>query len=209
MSFVESCPSTEMRSNERFTHTPSSRSAVSGSSAASVCTKQSIVANAGEIIPAPFACALSRTVPDGSSTSSAAFFGERVGRADRLAERAVAVRARARARACRMPADHLVGVERHADHAGRGDRHAVLGHAPPPSPPAPCMRAASSSPRRPVAAFALPEFATTARMPSSRQRSCVSSTGAASTPERVKRAALTVSGASRDEQAEVAPRPTA
>ena len=30
VSLVESCPSTEMRSNERFTHTPSSRSAVSG-----------------------------------------------------------------------------------------------------------------------------------------------------------------------------------
>ena len=29
---------------------------------------------------------------------------------------------------------------------------------------APCMRAASSSPRRPVAALALPELATTARM---------------------------------------------
>ena len=47
-----------------------------------------------------------------------------------------------------------------------------------------------------MAALALPEFATTARMPSSRQRSWVSITGAASTPERVKRAALTVSGAS-------------
>ena len=33
-----------MRSNERLTQTPSSRSAVSASSAASVCTKQSIVA---------------------------------------------------------------------------------------------------------------------------------------------------------------------
>ncbi len=66
VSFVESWPSTEMRSNERLTQTPSSRSAVCGSSAASVCTKQSIVANAGEIIPAPLAWALSRTLPDGS-----------------------------------------------------------------------------------------------------------------------------------------------
>ena len=63
--------------------------------------------------------------------------------------------------------------------------------------PAPCIRAASSSPRRPVAALALPEFATTARIAAIRQRSCVSSTGAASTPERVKRAALVVSGASQ------------
>jgi hypothetical protein len=61
---------------------------------------------------------------------------------------------------------------------------------------APCILAASSRPRPPVAAFALPELATTARRASSFARSCVSSTGAASTPERVKRAALVVAGAS-------------
>ena len=59
------------------------------------------------------------------------------------------------------------------------------------------MRAASSKPRRPVAALALPELATITRSASSRVRSLVSTTGAASTPERVKRAALTQSG---DEQ---------
>ena len=67
------------------------------------------------------------------------------------------------------------------------------------------MRAASSSPRRPVAALALPALATTARIASSRQRSCVSSTGAASTPERVKRAALDGVGRVGDQQAEVQP----
>ena len=103
----------------------------------------------------------------------------------------------------RDPADDLVGVERHADHAGRGDGDAVLG-TPAAAAPARCMRAASSSPRRPVAALALPALATTARMPAGRQRSWVSRTGAASTPERVKRAALTVLGRVADEQAEVA-----
>ena len=44
VSFVESWPSTVMRSNERLTVTPSSRSAVSAERTASVCTKQSIVA---------------------------------------------------------------------------------------------------------------------------------------------------------------------
>ena len=44
VSLVESWPSTEMRSNERLTHTPVSRSSVSGASAASVCTKQNMVA---------------------------------------------------------------------------------------------------------------------------------------------------------------------
>ena len=69
--------------------------------------------------------------------------------------------------------------------------------------PAPCIRAASSSPRRPVAAFALPELTTTARSASSRQRSRHSSTGAAGAPERVKRAALTASGSEQTSSAEV------
>ena len=47
---------------------------------------------------------------------------------------------------------------------------------------------------RPVAALALPELTTTARSAPSSQRSVQSSTGAASTPERVKRAALVVLG---------------
>ena len=61
----------------------------------------------------------------------------------------------------------------------------------------PCMCAAASIPRPPVAALALPEFAAMARRPSSCVRSCVTSTGAASTPDRVKRAALTVSSGSQ------------
>ena len=52
MSLVESWPSTEMRSKARFTHTPVNRSAVSAVSAASVSTKQNMVANRGEIMPA-------------------------------------------------------------------------------------------------------------------------------------------------------------
>ena len=55
MSLVESWPSTLMRSKERFTQTPVSRSSVAASSAASVWTKQNIVACRGEIIPAPLA----------------------------------------------------------------------------------------------------------------------------------------------------------
>jgi len=77
VSLVDSWPSTEMRSNERFTHTPVSRSTVSGASAASVSTKQNIVAKRGEIMPAPLACAASRTVPEGSSSSKQARFGPR------------------------------------------------------------------------------------------------------------------------------------
>ena len=58
-------------------------------------------------------------------------------------------------------------------------------------------------PAGPVAALALPELAMTARRPLATVSSRVTSTGGASTPERVKRAALTGVGAVADEQAEV------
>ena len=203
MSLVESWPSTEMRSNERLTQTPSSRSAVSGASAASVWTKHSIVANAGEIIPAPLAWAAQ---PDGARRQrdlERRALGEPVGRRDRLGERLVAVggelgaRGRdARGSPCRCRAGRRSRRSRRPPRGPRARRR--------PSPPAPCMRAASSSPRRPVAALALPELATTARMPVSSQRSCVSRTGAARTPERVKRAALTRLRGVGDEQPEIA-----
>ena len=76
---------------------------------------------------------------------------------------------------------------------------------PPAIAAAPCMRAASSKPRRPVAALALPELATITRIASSRARSWVSTTGAASTPERVKRAALTQSGRRAHHQTDIHP----
>jgi hypothetical protein len=68
---------------------------------------------------------------------------------------------------------------------------------PPAIAAAPCILAASSMPRPPVAALALPELAATTRSASRRERSRVTSTGAAKTPERVKRAALVASGASQ------------
>ena len=58
-------------------------------------------------------------------------------------------------------------------------------------------------PGPPVAALALPEFAAIARRLSRRQRSRVTSTGAACTPEAVKRIALVVSGRSETTQADV------
>ena len=128
MSLVESWPSTEMRSNERLTQTPSSRSAVSGSSAASVWTKQSIVAKLGWIIPAPLAWALIRTVPDGSATSSDSRFSN----ASVVAiarQNAASPSGASSPRAARIAARDAVHRQRHADHAGRGDGDAVLVHA--------------------------------------------------------------------------------
>jgi len=70
----DSWPSTEIRSNERLTQTLNSNSHVCADIAASVCTKHSNVANPGEIIPAPFAWAVTVTAPDGSATRTRARF---------------------------------------------------------------------------------------------------------------------------------------
>ena len=143
-------------------------------------------------MPAPFAWALIRTVPAGSSTSSESSFSN--------ASVVAIARQKARSpsgasspRAARiafiMPSigigTPITPVEATATRSSR---------TPAAIAAAPCIRAASSSPRLPVAAFALPEFTTTAPSASRRQRERHSSTGAAGAPERVKRAALTASG---------------
>ena len=69
-------------------------------------------------------------------------------------------------------------VERDADDAGRAEGDLLLGHADE-IDVAPCVRAASSMPVRPVAAFALPEFTNTARRRARSHRSRVMITGAA------------------------------
>ena len=195
VSFVESWPSTEMRSKERLTVTPSRRSAVSGLSAASVCTKQSMVAKLGWIMPAPFACALRRTVPPGRSMSSVARFSKAsvvmiaaVKSASPSARSCPAARARPLTIACVSSGTPMTPVEATAT-CSCGTPAAIAA--------APCIFAASSRPRPPVAAFALPEFAATARRPSSRARCFVTTTGAARTPERVNRAALVASRTSQ------------
>ncbi len=194
MSLVESWPSTEARSNERLTHTPSSRSAVSGSRAASVCTKQSIVAKFGEIIPAPLHCALRRTVPDGSSTARLARFSE-ASVVWIACWKATSPPCSSAGPAARIPCSIfstgrwwlIPPVE--ASAISSGSQPSAIAAAP-------CVLAASSSPRPPVAALAQPEFASTARRPSRRQRSWLTITGAAGSPVAVKRAALTGCSAS-------------
>ena len=167
VSFVESWPSTVMRSNERFTQTPSSRSAVSGASAASVCTKHSIVAKFGCIIPAPLAWALMRTAPDGSCTSSEQRFSN--------ASVVMIASLNAASPSALIPREHsssplstfspgsgtpITPVEQTAT---RSSVVAATIAAPP------CIFAASSRPGRPVAALALPELTATAR---SRRAAC-------------------------------------
>ena len=121
-SLVDSWPSTEMRSKLRFTHTPVSRSTVSGSSAASVWTKQSMVANAGEIMPPPLACPASRTVPpEGSASSRQARLGPLSVVRMRLRER---LRVGAQGLGRVADAGHgLVARQLAGDHAGGGHGH--------------------------------------------------------------------------------------
>ena len=204
VSLVESWPSTVMRSNERLTHTPSSRSAVSGASAASVCTKQSIVAKFGCDHPGALGLRAEAHRPRRQLHLERGALLERVGGHDRLGEVGVAVGAQLAAAREQRPHD-LLAVERHADHAGRGRPRRGPRSTPAAIAAAPCIRAASSSPGRPVAALALPELTATARRRVRAARApCVTITGAASMPERVKRAALTASGRVADEQADVA-----
>ena len=195
VSLVESCPSTR-HAVERARHADAQQQIGGlGVSAASVWTKQSIVANAGEIIPAPLACAVSRTVPDGSATSTSISLAN-LSVVRIASEKSPCPYSRSSARALAIP--------RIASPASSGtpitpvEATATWSSGTPPAiAAAPCMRAASSKPRCPVAALALPELATITRSASSRVRSLVSTTGAASTPERVNRAADTQSG---DEQ---------
>ena len=205
MSLVESCPSTRhaiegaLRRRRRAAGRRSRRS-----SAASVWTKQSIVANAGEIIPAPLACAVSRTVPDGSATSTSTSLAN-LSVVRIASEKSPWPYSRSSGAQLGEALDH--DRRRRAGRRSRRSRRPRPGprRTPPTIAAAPCIRAASSKPRRPVAALALPELATITRSASSRVRSLVSTTGAASTPERVKRAALTQSGERADHQAEVEP----
>src|SRR5918992_1194491 len=181
-----------MRSKERFTHTPVSRSRASCWSAASVWTKQNIVAKRGWIIPAPFAWAASRTLPDCSSTSRQARLGPlSLVRID--SEKAPASPSSA-AKAWWMPASTL----------SRGSSCPITpveatptwaGSTPSCSAAVDCIAAAVARPRPPSPTFEQPELAATARR---RPRSACfeTMTGAPTRALVVKRAADTVSGAS-------------
>ena len=103
------------------------------------------------------------------------------------------------------PADHLAGVQQHADHAGRGDRDLVLAHA------AGHRGRALHRARRPRSrGCRWPRWRCRSwrRSRGARPGACApgsARTGAASTPERVKRAAETRLRRRADHQAEVHP----
>ena len=171
---------------------PSSRSARPGASTASVCTKHSIVAKRGEIMPAPLHCARAPDLARGQRKLEVRVLGEGVCGLDRKLEVAGAIGAQLADLAARIP---------------RSNPPRPAGSAPippvdatatwPPCTPAataaaPCVWRRLPARDRPWPAFAQPELTSTARSPDSRQRSRLSCTGAPAAVElAVKRAALT------------------
>ena len=133
-------------------------------------------------MPAPLAWAVSGPSPPASETSRPP-----ASRTHRWSgsPRAKAASPSGRARAPRpaIPRDDLVHRQRHADHAGGGDRDPALGRAGDHRRRA-LHLGGVVEPGRPVAALALPELTTTARNAPSRSARVQSSTGAASAPER-------------------------
>ncbi len=163
VSLVESCPSTETRSNER-------------------CD-----AHAEQQVGGLGATARRRSGRSRASSRTRARSSRRPwpARSAARSRRAARRRPRPPCRTCRwcgsprekspwpcsrssrrggaMPRIDLAGVQQHADHAGRGDRDLVLGRRRRPSPRRPACARRPRSRGRPVAALALPELATTTR----------------------------------------------
>ena len=124
VSLVDSCPSTVTRSKERSTHTPSSRSAVSALSAASVCDEAQHRREARRDHPGALALrAQPHGARTGSSTSRLARFSKRVGRLDRRLEVDVALAGASRRARRRIPFSTASDGQVLADRAGRGERH--------------------------------------------------------------------------------------
>ena len=193
VSLVESWPSTLTRSNERLTVTPSSRSAVALDRTASVWTKHSIVAKLGWIIPAPLHWAEMVTVPPVSWTPTVTCLGN--ASVVRIDSAKVEKSPLSCSRAALRPLTTLrlsswtpmTPVDATATWSSGTPAHIA---------PAPCILAAASIPWPPVAALALPALTATARSWASLVRVRLTITGAARTPELVKRAALVVPGSS-------------
>ena len=105
-----------------MTHTPRSSSAVSACNAASVSTKHSIVANIGEIIPAPLHWALNRTGPAVQLDLEARALLEQISGFDRALKIAVALAAQQRPGG-EDAFQHRAHRQQVADAAGRRERH--------------------------------------------------------------------------------------
>ena len=130
MSLVESWPSTETRSNERSTHTPSSRSAVSarqrGVGLDEAEHRRERRRDHARALGLRASAARCRTAARRRPSTSLANLSVVRIASEKSPWPSVAQLA---ARARRCPRITLAGVERHADHAGRGDRDLVLAHA--------------------------------------------------------------------------------
>ena len=134
---------------------PVSRSSVSARARRRSATKQNIVAKRGEIMPAPLACAASRT----RAGRAASPRGRRAWAPRSLVRIAVeksSASSPSAAQAARTPASTRLARQLDADHAGR--RHADLRRPPRRAPPPrrPACASAVSSPRWPSPTFEQP-----------------------------------------------------
>ena len=189
VSLVLIWPSTVIRSKEAST---AARRAASGSSTtASVCTKQSIVAKPGIIIPAPFACAERVTPP----ARTVQLFGQRS--VVRIAsEKAIPPDSERPAAASPIPSSTasigsgtpITPVSATATRSGARPRRA---------PASPHIAQASARPCSPVSALALPALTTAARIAARSTRSRQILTGAAAEALRVSRTEEATSSASQ------------
>ncbi len=117
-------------------------------------TTQSMVAIAGEIIPAPLAHTPSRTVPSGSSTSSAHILGKRSVVMMAWSKSGPPPGLTAPSRHARS-GRHEGGVQLHSYDPGGTDGDLAAG-SPSVSAHASCIARATCSPGSPVQALALP-----------------------------------------------------
>ena len=192
VSEVEVSESTVVRLKLASTPSRSSASSASAGILASVATKQSIVAMSGAIMPLPLAMPLMRTsAPSMRATRVAVLGNVSVVMMPRAASPQASSRSpayrpgnAATSRSCGNTSP-ITPVEA---------RKTCLGGQPTRSAAACAVATQATRPARPVKTLAFPALTTTARMPSSVQRSRHRSTGADWVPDAVNRAALVVAG---------------
>ena len=162
-----------------------------------------MVAMSGAIMPAPLAMPLIVTGTPPSLTVAVATFGKVS--VVMIARPRSSIAGRGLTRERLEHAVEFAGIERLADHAGRGEIDLVGGCSRRPSPRAAAVSAIACLPFLPVKALALPELTTSARAVPSFSASRHQSTGADGHFERVKTPATAVPSSSSASSTSVRP----
>ena len=199
VSEVEVSPSIVTALKLSATPSASRRCSAGAAIGASVNTKASMVAMSGAIMPAPLAIPQMVTVALPSFAVAVAPLGN------------VSVVMIAFAAASHEPglrigdeavhhAGEGAGIERLADHAGRGEEYLAPACTPPPWPAMSAVSLVASRPLRPVKALALPELTTSARALPPLSLARHQSTGADGHFDRVKTPATVRAGIEQHHQ---------